>query len=453
MYKPYLPPVVNVFPDVKTHEPLVTKFMILMIRVFGRLYLLLFLGIARIFLKGENYFFDSFDRALKGKSRCIIAFRHPYGGEPQMLSWFILFKFRGQAKRAGYSFVIPPHTVFVYGYEVVRWGGWVSRFVMPRLGAMPVHHSKLDSKGMNRIYKAIQEGPYPVSIAPEGQVSYSSESVPRLEQGAVRIGFHAAERLVRSGSEIPVEILPVSVYFRYGQWGKLVLRLLINKVEKFTGFKQKKENRNLPLKERVLRCREHALAANEKRYGIQVNTDAPFEERIDAVINEALKCAEKFLDLAEGKGEFFERMYRLRQVCWDRIFLPGVYREDLEKLTRVERGILDLRAGEAWHAGRHLELVDFSWYFRGPVPEENAPIHAKIEYVQNLWDFVNRTIGGAYANRVNIFPRRVFFKAAPPINLTERLPEYLGDRREVIQKTMDDLRDAYLKSIEEMNRE
>ncbi|MDR2096518.1 MAG: acyltransferase [Treponema sp.] len=447
MYKPYQTPVDRAFPDIETPEPRVSAFMVLMAKLFGRLYLFLFLGIARIFLRGKRYFFDSFDRALRGKSRCIIAVRHPYGGEPQMLSWYILFKFRALAKRGGYTLARAPHTVFVYGYEVVRWGGAVARLVMPRLGAMPVHHTKVDTRGMSRIYKAITEGPYPLSIAPEGQVSYTAEAIPRLEQGAIRIGFHAAERLQRSGSDCPVEILPVSAHFRYGSWGKFALKLLIGKIEKYTGLRKKNRAAgNLSLEESVLRCREHILAANERRYGLQVDTAQPYAERVNAVMDAAMNHAEMVLGLRKGGGEVIDRMYHLRQICWDRIYLPGT--NGLDDFSSVERSIADLRAGEAWHAGRHLEVVDFSWYFRNPPPAQDAPLHTRIEYVQNLWDFANRTMGGAYANRTNIFPRCVIFRAAPPINLSARLPEYRTDRKALVRKVMDELKDAYLDCIE-----
>lgn len=115
----------------------------------------------------------------------------------------------------------------------------------------------------------------------------------------------------------------------------------------------------------------------------------------------------------------------------------------------MERSVADLRAGEAWHAGRHLELVDFVWYFRGPLPTEETPHHLKIEYIQNLWDFANRTMGGAYSNRVKyIYPRRVIIQTGAPLNLSERLPDYHRDRKGTINQTMSDLKDAYLRCIE-----
>jgi hypothetical protein len=134
-------------------------------------------------------------------------------------------------------------------------------------------------------------------------------------------------------------------------------------------------------------------------------------------------------------------MYQLRQICWDRLILPGM--ESLDHLSGVQRSAADLAAGEAWYAGRHLELVDFSWYFRQPLPEEGAPLHQKIEYVQNLWDFASRTMGGAFTERKRVCPRKVIIRAAPPINLSARLSDYKNDRKSAVDAAMADLMKAY----------
>jgi hypothetical protein len=121
----------------------------------------------------------------------------------------------------------------------------------------------------------------------------------------------------------------------------------------------------------------------------------------------------------------------------------------LDHLTLLERALLDLNAGEAWHASRHMELVDFVWYFRVPVPAEDDPLYVKIEYAQNLWDFANRTMGGAYSNRVlNVHPKRLLIQIGTSINLTERLPEYKKNKKEAVANAMKDMEATYLDCID-----
>jgi 1-acyl-sn-glycerol-3-phosphate acyltransferase len=447
MGKPYKAPVVKASPNIRVPEPRISPFVIFLAKIFGRLYLLLYLGIARMVLQGEQSLFEAFKRALAGKSRCIIAFRHPNGGEPQLLGIFFLFKLRILAARAGVKFARRPHAVFVYGYEVIRWGGWVARFVMPNVGAMPIYHSKIDSKSMTRIYKAITEGPYPVALAPEGHVSYATDAVRRLEPGVVRIGFHAAKQLAEEGSDLPIEILPVSVHFRFGSWGKINMEILLKRIEKITG-RVARGRKKLPFVQRVSDCRQYLLELNESRFQIEGDDVHSFEYRLERVTYAALETAERMMG-EKSEGDFFARMYKLRQIYWDKIVLPDF--DSLDDMTYAQRNVLNLQAGESWYIGRYLDLIDFTWYFRIPVPAEDAAFHTKLEYVQNLWDFANRTMGGGFPERFNIFPRKVVIKAAPVINLSERLKAYRNDKKTVFEQTMSDLEKAYLDCIDEMN--
>jgi 1-acyl-sn-glycerol-3-phosphate acyltransferase len=431
----------------------------ILIRLVARLYLYFFMGGARVALRGEEHLFSVFERALASKSRVILAFRHTCGWEPQVLSWYILLHLRRQARRAGVRFVIPPHARFVYGYEVLRWGGLLARFIMPRLGAMAVHHAKLDKAGMDRIYDAIIRGPYPVAIAPEGQVSYSTDRLFYLEPGVARMGFGAAARLADSG--VPVELFPVSVLLRYDRRGERAMEKLLRRIEGLAGIagaaaeggagnpagagdRSGAEDRAgavpaASFSRRVERCRETILSHLEERYGAA--GQGSFTDRMDAVIDRAMTRTAEVLGVAAGEGDHFTRMYRLRQLCWDRIFLP---RRNPGGMRALERAGADLRAGEAWYAARHLELVDFCWYFRSfPLPAA-APLYGRVEYVQNLWDLANRAMGGAYVDRKNIYPSLVIIRSSPPLDLSARLEGFKRDRRAAIDGTMDELKEAFI---------
>ena len=447
MKRPYKTPVIKASPNIKVKDPHISRVVIFLIKYLGRLYLLLFYGIARMVLQNEQIFLDVFKRALSKKSRCIIAFRHPNGGEPQILGWFFLFRLKIVAALNGVKFERRPHALFVYSYEVVRWGGWIAKFVMPNLGAMPIHHSKIDSKGMARINNAIVEGPYPVALAPEGHVTYAADKVRRLEPGVIRIGFQAAKHLKDKGEDCPVEILPVSIHFRYGVWGNMNMKMLLKKIEKVCGLSGP-DRTKIPFIERISQCRQHLLEVNESRFQIKGDDSLSFEERLEKVIYAALETAERMIGL-NSEGEFFTRFYKLRQLCWDRIFLPEV--DSFESMSHVEQSVLDLQTGEAWYISRYQELIDFCWYFRVPLPAEDTAFHNKIEYVQNLWDFASRTMGGAYSNRISIFPRRVIIRAAPVINLTERLESFKEDKKAAVATAMEDLEKAYQHCIDEMN--
>jgi hypothetical protein len=370
---------------------------------------------------------------------------------------------------------------------------------------MPVHHSKLDSAGMARIRAAIEDGAYPLALAPEGQVSYTSDAVPRLEAGAIRLGFQSADRLEKAGRAEHVELLPVSVHYRYGRraWGSL--ERLVRHITTFTGCLTSTpalspidtESGGRPgvggshagtelkrismLHAQLAAALEVILRLAERQYGLAFSLTgdrAPLTvgERVTAIVEAALGTAERLLGLARGAGDAIERLYRIRQVGWDRVFLPPA--EDPRLASPLERAILDRRAGEAWYAMRHMELADFAWYFRsGPpvfssVPVEGSgdgshegnycdtgysplggPRHELVEYVENLWDFANRLAGGAILGRINVRPKRATVIFAPPLDLSERLGSYRTDRKAALAEALGGLMNAYQSCIKEIQNE
>ena len=443
MYKPYIRPVIAASADVKVSEPRISRLVFFVIRILGRIYLFFLLGITRIVVRNGRPFYEAFKRALHGKSRCILAFRHPNGGEAQILMYFALFMLRRKAWMEGVKLRKRPYLTIVYGYEVARWGGAIARWVMPGLGALPVHHTKLDSTGLTRIINAVADGSYPLAIAPEGQVSYTTESVPRLEPGTIRIGFQAAERNNKKGVDCPVELIPVSVHFRYGNRGRRSMERLLRKIEKYTGFVKD----GTGFSQRLQRVRDYILEQNEKRYNITPEENQSFAERVNVIMEAALVRAEEILGIKPRSSELITRMYEIRQISWDRMVIPDI--TSFDHINQLERSIMDLNAGEAWHASRHMELVDFVWYFRVPIPTEDDPLYTRIEFVQNLWDFANRTMGGAYANRVmNVHPKRLLIQAGSIINISERLPEYRENKKAAVANAMKDLEAAYLECID-----
>ncbi|MCL2720155.1 MAG: acyltransferase [Treponema sp.] len=446
MYKPYIIPVTKASPDVKVAQPKISKLMVFILSIIAKPYLLSLFGTPKIILHNDEILFDVFKRTLAKKSRCIIAFRHPDGREPQLLTWFFLFKIKSLAFKSKIRFASKPHAIFVYGYEVARWGGWIARFIMPKLGAIPIHHTKIDSKGMARIYSSIIDGNYPLVLAPEGQVSYSTDTVPRLETGIIRIGFQAASQLAEKEKDCPLEILPLSVHFRYGKRAIKKMEKLIKKIEVLCGIKN---NKKYSFKDIISLCMNKILEVNEERYKLKGDT-LSYENRIENVVNTALETSEIMLGI-KAEGDFFARLYKVRHLCWDKIFIPGI--ENLDRIEKIKRSMMDLKAGEAWYIARHQELADFGWYFCKPLPTDETVLHLKVEFVQNLWDFANRTMGGAISKRISIPPKKIIIKPAPLIDLSSRLCQYKESKKDTVESTTADLEKAFLNCIYEVNKE
>lgn len=457
MKKHYAQPVTRALPDVGLPEPHVRPGLLSFARLIFRAYLRHVLGFSTIDLRHAGTLVEAYKRFFDGQDRLILAFRHPYGDEPQLLSWVFG---PGADAAAGLSRTGPrrrAHAVFVHGYEVPRWSGAAIRWLLPRVGAMPVHHSKMDTAGMARILAAIEDGPYPLALSPEGQVSYTSDSVPRLEMGSVRLGFQAADRLARAGRPERMVILPVSVHYRYGSRAWASLRELVGRIEAFAGITSARPEYGL--EGRLAVATERLISLAERTYGLAAPPEGPAgdresdhdKRRVEAIVEAALDSAERILGISRGAGDSIERLYRIRQIGWDRVFLPPA--NDPRTATPLERAVLDRRAGEAWYAMRHMELADFAWYFRPgppPVPENGPPPHQVVEYVQNLWDLANRLAGGAISGRVEVRPKRAIVIFADPIDLSGRLDGYRSDRKGAIAASMLELGQAYQACITEV---
>jgi hypothetical protein len=62
-------------------------------------------------------------------------------------------------------------------------------------------------------------------------------------------------------------------------------------------------------------------------------------------------------------------------------------------------------------------------------------------------------MGGAFADRINIAPKKIIIRFAPPVNISMRLPQYHEDKKTAIAQALSDLEKAYLDNIREVNNQ
>jgi hypothetical protein len=96
-------------------------------------------------------------------------------------------------------------------------------------------------------------------------------------------------------------------------------------------------------------------------------------------------------------------------------------------------------------------MVDCLSYFMVPVVSASSPLHQRVEYVEKLADFANRSMGGAFGNRPIVHPSKVYFVSAPLINISEKLPDFRADRKEAVAEVMARLEQSYKTCITEMS--
>ena len=217
-----------------------------------------------------------------GKTRLILAFRHPYGDEPQVFSYLfdVLLKIV-----PGVMELLCEDTRTPGSYTAMKfalWGGPLIRWLLPRIGAVPVYHVKADSAGIKAIRGIIRDGPHPIALAPEGQVSYRSETVSRLEAGCAQMGFWCAEELEKDGRDERVCILPLSMHHEFDPRDEKKVEKMVRALEAVCAASSP-DGQVLP-----------AAALHEQ-------PAAPLHDRLEVLDLQMLAMAEDFYERTYGK--------------------------------------------------------------------------------------------------------------------------------------------------------
>ena len=403
------------------------------------------------------------------RTRLIVAFRHPYGDEPQLVFHVFENLIPRYAKKLHQPLKHQTNLRLVHDYAVPLWSNAIIRFLLPRAGAMPVYHVKCEPASLSNIRNVLKNGPCPLGLAPEGQISYHSETLPRIELGTIRMGFWCASDIAKAGRSERVLVLPISIHYEYDRRDIGKIKASIARMESICGLDSgKKAKSDLTLamiparmdaiEQRVLEIVEDYYKAT---YGylppdepLPGETDsAARQRRWNALLPAALSVAENMLGIDPGEDDIVQRMYRVRLEGWNR-----VYPEDgLDTLTPLEAGLADRRAGEGWFAMRHMELVDLmsyhdTEYLLGGQAAEPS-FDRIVECVLNLEDLVNRLLGGNISNRPNAIRKKAVLVPAPCLDLSARLADYRKNPKQAARDATSALAKRFENCIEEYHHE
>jgi 1-acyl-sn-glycerol-3-phosphate acyltransferase len=337
-------------------------------------YLRIVLFFRKIEIRNPELILEAVRDFQEKRARLIVAFRHPYGDEPQL----IFHVFENLIPRYARGRKTPlkhrPNLRLVHDYAVPLWGGAFIRFLLPRAGAIPVYHVKFEPKSLKNIRSVLRDGPSPLGIAPEGQISYHSETLPRIEQGTIRMGFWCASDIKKAARSERVLVLPLSVHYQYDIRDRKKIMAALERTEVLCGIGSAPDRRSaftlesLPprieaVERRILDIVENYYAHLHGYRAQDLSTSNGSESarrqcRWNALLPVALDMAERMLGLDPIEDDVVRRMYRIRLEGWARIYPEN----PVEDLSALEAGLAHRRAGEAWLAMRHMETVDLMSY-------------------------------------------------------------------------------------------
>ncbi len=420
----YVQPIVEAKALVQLARNKIRPWVLALFRFIAPLYMKAALGFSRVRLVHAERLVQAYADFFTGKTRLLIAFRHPYGDEAQLMAYVIGKLLAKEVRARRIKLPKKPHAHFVHGYEVPLWAGAFERWLLPRVGALPVYHAKFDSLSIKRIRVLMKNGEYPIALAPEGQVSYSSEEAPRLESGAARICLWCSEDLNREGRSDEVVLLPISIHYRWPAATEKSLDVFIGSMEVDCGRVQVAGMNRF---ERLKRLGEAVLAAAEDQYRRFYGAELPESgqltsaQRLANLRQAALSTAERCFHL-KPEGDEIHRVYRIRQTGWDRIFRADLAEKaDKRHGSTLHHSMADRLAGEAWYASRHMELVDLTYYLDLDRLKPHDPLELYIETAQNYYDWISRLKGGNISHRKNLRPKEGIVIVGKPLPVAQTL--------------------------------
>lgn len=365
-----------------------------------------------------------------GKTRFLIAFRHPSITDPYVLSHLLWRALPRTAREMGLK-LGPTHSHFIYDRGIPLWAGRYLGWVFSRLGGVPIQRGKLDFLALKTARQLFASGQFPLAAAPEGGTNGHNEIVSPLEPGIAQMAFWCAEDVAEKGQS--VMILPIGIQYHYISEPWEALEKLIGQLEIDTGLGKPEK---LDLYGRLYRLAEHLLTLMEGYYKDfyavsfeeRDETQEPNEQlaaRLSFLMNEALQVAEQYFGL-RPKGTVIDRCRKLEQAGWDRIF-----REDTQRLSPVELGLANRVAEEADLRMWHMRLVESFVAVTGRYVKEHPSANRFAETTLLLRDMVAK-IEGKRASDASLGKQRAVVTVGEPIRVDDRLGDYKKKRRGAI---------------------
>ena len=428
----------RVQPPLKVYPPKANQFILKIIRLLTPFWLRWQCGIKQI----ETRYIDRLVEATKkfqdGKSRYMLAFRHPTTDDPFAMLYLLAYAVPEQAREMGIKLTTLPHSGFVYDRGISLWAGDYINWLFPALGGISIFRGKLDRPALNLMRQQITNGSFPLSMAPEGGTNGKSETVAELEPGIAQIGFWAAEDLQKEGRTEELLIIPVGIQYEYSDqaWGKI--DQTIATIEKECGIVKPAINDGNRY-ERLYDLGSYLVAWVNDYYKAlygnyaKINCDNTNPDNLAANLEE---LADHILSIAEmsfgikAKGSPIDRCRRLEQAGWDRIFRNDI--KNIEQLSEMERGFADQLALEASYSNWHMRIAESIIGVTSDYVRQRPSASRYIEVLKLMWSVLQRITErnqeSAFRETPNFGDRKLTISVAEPLSVSDRLAEYQSSR-------------------------
>ncbi|MEO1131924.1 MAG: 1-acyl-sn-glycerol-3-phosphate acyltransferase [Cyanobacteria bacterium J06639_1] len=416
-------------------------------RPFLLLWLRFNLGVYNVRLVNAEELVEQYRLFQSGKTRLMLAFRHPSLDDPPCLAYTLSYALDRAARHQGVSLKHPLFAHFIYDRGIPLWGGSRIEWVLPRLGASSLLRGKLDRQGLQGARDLFANGSMPLAIAPEGTINGHSEKVNPLEPGVAQLAFWCASDLHKAERDEEVAIAPIGIRYLYIEPPWTRLDALLTQLERDCGIappvralSSSDANPVETLYPRLVKLGERTLSMVEAFYVKLYNHEPPengtFQTRLQALLGAAIAVAESHFNL-KPKEDFISRRHRVEQAAWDWIYREDI--KDLDALSSFERSLADRAAAEASDRLWHMRLMERFTTVNGTYVRDNPTVERFAETTLLLWYLVALVTEQPTDAPPELGARRAEVVIGNTIAIADYWQDYQSSRRQTVDKLTQDL--------------
>ncbi len=365
-----------------------------------------------------------------GESTLLVAFRHPSTRDPLVLADLFWNRVPAEAVAWRKSLPRPVELRFLYDRGIPIWAGPLIGWLLQRCGGIAIHRGRLDRPALAQARATLAQGRHALLVAPEGATNNLSGEMAPLEPGVAQLAFWAAEDLAKANDSRELQLLPLGIRYSWRQqrWSALDERL--SALERHLGVEPEQEPAEDPIsprRDRLLRIGAHLMSALEQLERLKPAEGTSLTERIEGYRLHGLATAETHFQLKAG-GTLQERCRRIEQAAWDRI-----YREKLDQLPPLERGLADWEAQEADLQLSRMRLVEHFTSVSGHYVSDQPDFDRLAEMLLLVEEAIGWIESKPWPARPSLGPQRVELSLGDPLPVESRLEDYHRNRRRAVQ--------------------
>ncbi len=422
--------------SLKFIEPRFIRWVYTLMRLSVPTYLRFAEGIGRVETEGIEHLIASYRQFYDKKARLFVAFRHASVHDAPVMVYLFCRALPAAARKRGEKLGGLGHAHFLYGRGVLHWAGGGASFLIPRIAGIPVMNRRSDTQGMRAIRRALTDGRFPISLAPEGQVTYHNHKLGPIEAGTARLAIWCLQDLERQGRQEEILVVPVASRYLYTEKPEEVFRNVVERIANRAGLQA---SPSVSRYEQLIDLTDQLLTKietfYERFYGLEAKKGEKLtlRGRIEGICDSALMVPESFMKIRPDR-DFLSRVFTVRQRGWDYLFRSDF--PEHGEIPPLDRVLADRVADEAYLHLRHNELVDLLEYIDPDYISPQASLNRLLEYALNLADVINRLMGGDISFRYSPMKKKTVIRIAEPLKVRELYPLVPGNTREKAEGIM-----------------